>query len=99
MGGHVYNGVNVGLIRSELALTCADVEAGTTYERHSSEIPEDNKETPLLVEHVPGLRDALLTLDAGVEVKPGSQAHECHVLPRDEPCATQTLNGKLTGVT
>ena len=51
-----------------------------TYEGDTSKIPEDDEEAPLLVEHVPGLRDALFALAARVEVEPGSEAHERHVL-------------------
>ena len=41
---------------------------------------EDEPEDSLLVEHVPGLRNTFLTLAARVEVKPGGQNHEGHVL-------------------
>ena len=37
---------------------------GRAYEWHAREIPKDNHEAPFLVEHVPSLRDALLSLGA-----------------------------------
>ena len=39
-------------------------DSRTTYKGNSSEVPEDNQETPLLVVHIPGLRNTFLTLAA-----------------------------------
>lgn len=61
---------------------------GNTYEGNPGEVPEDDQETPFLVEHVPGLGDALLTLAASVEVKPRREDHERHVLGS---CSVRTL--------
>lgn len=60
------------------------------------EVPEDNHEAPLLVEHVPCLRDALFTLGTAkdrehtsadtrnrlpsVNIKTSSKNHESHIL-------------------
>ena len=61
---------------------------------------EDEPEDSLLVEHVPGLGNALLALSASVEVQPGSKAHECHVLEKHVNARINRGHGSgRTGVT
>lgn len=47
-------------------------------QRHTSHVPEDEHETPLLVVHVPGNGDHLLTLAAGVGVQEVGHEQEGH---------------------
>ena len=54
-------------------------------EGYTCKIPEDDHESPLFVEHVPCLRDALFALGASIDVETGSQNHECHVGSGDHP--------------
>ena len=44
----------------------------------------------LLVEHVPGLGNELLALTTSVEVQPGREAHERHVLSHFDQCLQHT---------
>lgn len=48
-------------------------------QRHTSQVPEDEHETPLLIVHVPGDGDHLLTLAAGVGVQEVSHEQEGHL--------------------
>ena len=48
-------------------------------ERHAGEVPENDHESPLLVEHVPSLGNALFALGACINVEAGGEDHKGHV--------------------
>ena len=77
-------------------------EESNPYERNTGKVPEDDHETPFLVEHIPSLRDAFFALAARVEIEPGREDHERHVLHIYEYVSYQHLGRwqrVLTGVT
>ena len=67
-------------------------EESNPYERNTGKVPEDDHETPFLVEHIPSLRDAFFALAARVEIEPGREDHEGHVLT---DCQSSRLSERM----
>ena len=80
MRGHIDDGVHVGLMGQ--VNSCQREFNEYTHEGYASEVPENDEETPFLVEHVPSLGDTFFAFAACIEIKPGGKAHERHVLRR-----------------
>lgn len=70
------DGVPVVLGRGVVGQVDGAVAVG---ERHARHVPEDEHESPLLVVHVPRGHDQLLTLGAGVGIKPVGHDEEGHL--------------------
>ena len=62
MRGHVDDGIDVRLKKYWFVYVKVTQNIIGAYEGDTSEVPEDDKESPLLVEHVPSLRNTFLTL-------------------------------------
>lgn len=65
-----------------------------TYKRDAGEVPEYEHETVLLVEDIPGLRDALLAFGASIDVQTGRQDHERGVL-KSGVLAGRVIHGRM----
>ena len=66
-------GINAGLVLQDVERLVA------VEERHTADVPEVQHPAEVLVEHVPGAGNAVLTLGGGVGVQPVREDHEGHV--------------------